>query len=797
MADDINISLKSPDKAPPAAAPMVILHGQAAFPYNLASIVVFDRNQSACSAAFNHGRLVAVFPQMPEKADFKAFKEIKGTFPQFKFQNQMISRTGTLCRIIKQVNFPDGMVRVLVRGISRINMLRVSKNDGYDEAAYEKIEDISEDKTEIAALVKSVSSMFTDNSFLVGMQDEFKQAVTAVASPGRMADLIADSMPLSFVEKFYLLAELSIAKRLNYLVITMNRSIEIARISAKIQNEVHETMGKTQREFFLREQLSVIKKELGEDNRNPDIIDIEKRLAETPLPERAENVVRKELSRLEVIPQMSPEYHVAYNYVDTILSVPWVKCSEDRLDVAEAARILDEDHYGLKDVKERILEFLSVLKLKKDGKSPIICLVGPPGVGKTSLGKSIARALNREFIRIALGGVRDESEIRGHRRTYVGAMPGRIIQNLKKVGVCNPLIMLDEIDKLSKDTHGDPASALLEVLDSAQNSTFSDHYLELEYDLSKVFFIATANTVDSIPEPLLDRMELIRLPGYTAFEKKEIARQYLVPREIEANGLNDIAKITVPAIHELIDYYTREAGVRQLDRVIARCCRKIARKTVEGEYGENPKISIKKNDIAPLLGCRKYTIAEAERKTDIGSATGMAWTSVGGVILMVEILKVPGKGALKLTGSLGKVMQESAEAAFTYIKSRAADWGIEQEVFEKNDFHLHVPDGATPKDGPSAGITMASAIYSLLTKQHVRPYLSMTGEINLRGRITAIGGVKEKVIAALRSGIKDVIMPEENRKDLEDIPEELQKELTFHFVKTFDEALPILFPQKS
>ncbi|MBR1967131.1 MAG: endopeptidase La, partial [Lentisphaeria bacterium] len=671
MNEDINISLKSPDKAPPASAPMIILHKQAAMPYCLASIVVDGRNETGCAKAFNHGRLIAAFPEMPDKEDFKDNNEIKGTFGQFKFQNRMISRTGTLCRIIKQVNFPDGMVRVLVRGISRITMLRVDVNEDYDEVAYEKIEDTVENKEELGGMVKSVASMFADSTLSGALQEEFKIAVTNVNKPGRMADLMTDSLPLSFIEKFYLLAELAIDKRLHFLIVLMNRTIEISRISAKIQAEVHEAVGKTQRDFFLREQLSIIKKELGEDNRNPDIIEIEQRLASTELPEHAENVVRKELSRLEVIPQMSPEYHVAYNYVDTILSVPWSKCSEDRLDVAEAAQILDEDHYGLKDVKERILEFLSVLKLKKDGKSPIICLVGPPGVGKTSLGKSIARALNREFIRIALGGVRDEAEIRGHRRTYIGAMPGRIIQNLKKAGVCNPLIMLDEIDKLSKDTHGDPASALLEVLDSAQNSTFSDHYLELEYDLSKVFFIATANTVDSIPEPLLDRMELIRLPGYTAFEKKEIARQYLVPRELDANGLNGMVKFNVSAVNELIDYYTREAGVRQLDRVISQCCRKAARKIVDGEYGENPKISLKKDDIATLLGCRKFTIAEAERKTAVGSATGMAWTSVGGVILMVEVLKVPGKGSLKLTGSLGKVMQESAEAAFTYIKSRA------------------------------------------------------------------------------------------------------------------------------
>ncbi len=793
MTKDINISLKNPENAPPPVAPMVILQDQSILPYNLASIIVENSNLAACNEGLSHGRLIAAFPEMPDKEDFKEAKEIKGSFAQTKLDDRMISRAGTLCRIIKQVNFPDGTMRVLVRGISRINMLRIDRYENYHAAAYEKIEDITEDQTELEALVKSAASMLTEMPIHSGIQEEFKFAVANVGKPGRMADLMTETVPLSFVEKFYLMTENVIDKRLRLLVILLNRHIEISRVSAKIQNEVHESMGKSQREFFLREQLSVIKKELGEDNRNPDIIDIEKRLAVTELPERAEAVVRKELSRLEVIPQMSPEYHVSYNYVDTILSVPWVKCSEDRLDVQQAAEILDEDHYGLKDVKERILEFLSVLKLKKDGKSPIICLVGPPGVGKTSLGKSIARALNREFIRIALGGVRDEAEIRGHRRTYVGAMPGRIIQNLKKAGVCNPLIMLDEIDKLSKDTHGDPASALLEVLDSAQNSTFSDHYLELEYDLSKVFFIATANTVDSIPEPLLDRMELIRLPGYTAFEKKEIARQYLVPRELEANGLDRIAKINVSAIHEFIDYYTREAGVRQLDRVISRCCRKIARKVVDGEYGENPKISVKKDDVQSLLGGKKFTIAEAERKTTPGSAVGMAWTSVGGVILMVEVLKVPGKGSLKLTGSLGKVMQESAETAFTYIKSRAAEWGFEQEVFEKNDFHLHVPDGATPKDGPSAGITMATALYSLLSGKSVRPYLSMTGEINLRGRITIIGGVKEKVIGALRSGIREVILPEENRKDLEDIPEDLQKDLIFHFVKTFDEALPILF----
>lgn len=795
MTENLNISLKDEKNAPPDMAVLVELRNQIIFPFNLAPIVVINHNLKASEKAVSSNRLIATFPEMPSEEEFKNSPDVSGDFESFARNGEVYSRVGTLCRIVKKLNFPDGTTRVLVRGVARIKMLRITDDEGVSIVHYERLKDELVDSQAIEALQKNTVKMFQEYAMMMpNIPEEFKIAVLNLTSPSRIADLLADALQLNYPERLMLLTLLSVEKRFYALTSFINRNMQIIQLGAKIQSDVHNAMSKNQKEFFLQEQLKSIKKELGEDNRNPDIIDIEKRMSELTLPERALQVVKKELSRLEVIPQMSPEYHIAYNYVDTILSVPWNKYSEDRLDVKEAARILDEDHYGLQDVKERILEFLSVLQLNQCRKSPILCLVGPPGVGKTSLGQSIARALNREFIRIALGGVRDEAEIRGHRRTYIGAMPGRIIQNLKKCGTANPLFMLDEIDKLSHDFRGDPASALLEVLDSSQNHSFSDHYLEIEFDLSKVFFIATANTEETIPAPLLDRMEIIRLPGYTSFEKKEIARQYLVPRGISDNGLssNNI-KFNVTAINELIDYYTREAGVRQLDRVVSQTCRKVARKIVENEYSKDEKISIKVDTIHQLLGSRKFVIEEAEKKSEVGSATGMAWTSVGGVILTVETIMIPGKGNLKLTGSLGKVMQESAEAAFTYIKYRARDWGIDSELFEKNDFHIHVPDGATPKDGPSAGITIASALYSLLTKKCPKSFLSMTGEINLRGKITIIGGVKEKVIAALRSGVKEIILPEENRKDLEDIPKEIQEKLKFHFVSKFDEALKIIF----
>lgn len=796
MTEEINISLKDGKNAPPATAALLELHGQVVFPYSISPVVVGGRNLLASEKAVNSNRLVAAFSEMPTEEELRSCPEVHGNFETFKINDKIYCRIGTLCRIVKKLKFPDGSTRLLLRGVARIRMIRVTSDENVNVVHYEKCDEKQyKDPELISGLEQSAIKAFQDYSMMVSsVPEDFKIAVLNVNSPSRIADIIAEALMLAYPEKLMMINQVSAESRLYTVSSLINRNIQVMQVGSKIQSDVHMAMSKAQKEYFLNEQLKAIKKELGEDNRNPDIIDIEKRLREMQLPEAVLTTVKKELSRIEVIPQMSPEYHVLYNYIDAILSLPWNKFTDDRLDVEKAAEILDEDHYGLKDVKERILEFLSVLKLNPDRKSPILCLVGPPGVGKTSLGQSIARALNRKFIRMALGGVRDEAEIRGHRRTYIGAMPGRILQSLKKCGSSNPVFMLDEIDKINRDFRGDPASALLEVLDPAQNSTFSDHYLELEYDLSKVFFVATANTLETIPAPLLDRMEIIRLPGYTAFEKREIAKQYLVPRELKDNGLDKFkVKFNVSAINELIDYYTREAGVRELDRVISGACRKVARNVVENKYEDNNKISIKADTINELLGSRKYLIENTEKRTEVGTALGMAWTSVGGTTLMIESVKVPGKGNLKLTGSLGKVMQESAEAAFTYIKSRAAEWGIEAEVFEKNDFHIHVPDGATPKDGPSAGITITSALYSLLTGKRLKSHLSMTGEINLRGRVTIIGGVKEKVIAALRAGVRDVILPLENKKDLEDIPDEVKDKLKFHFVRNFDEALQIIF----
>jgi ATP-dependent Lon protease len=488
---------------------------------------------------------------------------------------------------------------------------------------------------------------------------------------------------------------------------------------------------------------------------------------------------------------------VAYTYIDWLISVPWNKYTEDTLDVKKAFEILNDDHYDLKDVKERILEFLSVLQLKKDKKSPILCFVGPPGVGKTSLGQSIAKAMGRQFIRMSLGGIKDEAEIRGHRRTYIGALPGRIIQGMKKAASSNPVFMLDEIDKVGNDFRGDPASALLEVLDPKQNSSFNDHYLELDYDLSSVMFIATANILDTIPPALLDRMEIIRIPGYTAMEKKQISNRFLIPRQIQENGLNSKkVKFKADAVDEVINYYTREAGVRTLERTIGSVLRKIARKIVEGELKIDSSISIGAKDVNTFLGPHKFLMDEASRKPEIGTATGMAWTSSGGSILTVEATMMPGKGELKLTGSLGDVMKESAHAAFSFIKSHCVNLKIDDKIFSSNDFHIHVPDGATPKDGPSAGITIASALVSLLLNRPLRMATSMTGEITLRGKVTPVGGIKEKVIAALRSGIKTIVMPAENKKDLEDIPDEVRKKIKFVFAEYASEVFDFMLAKK-
>ena len=775
-------------------AMILSLRNVALFPFVLTPVFVDDPQAvKRMQKAYDGNRLVAFFPEIGD--DLKDFTQ---RHPEHRIQtgkwcDREISYVGCRARIVKLLQLPDGSLRLLLRGLARCEFKVPIEPD--EPSYFPLLEDRFNDELALEGMInEAVRQFHAISAYMPNFPDDIRQGVSGMNSPGRAADLIGDSLSLLPCEKIWLLQALDVEQRLYFLLEVLNRELEVMQLGAKIQAEVHQNVSQSQREYYLREQLRVIKEELNEDSRNPDIIDIEKRMGVLELPPAVAATVEKELSRLELIPTMSPEYHVAYNYIDWLLSVPWCVYSEDNLDLVKAGKVLEEDHYGLEDVKKRILEFLAVMKLNPERKSPILCLVGPPGVGKTSLGESIARATNRKFLRVALGGVRDEAEIRGHRRTYIGAMPGRIVQNLKKAGVANPVFMLDEIDKLAADHRGDPASALLEVLDPAQNKAFNDHYLELDLDLSKVFFIATANVMESIPAPLLDRMEVINLSGYTSFEKREIARRYLVPRQLKENGLKARwFHISMAAIDEIIDYYTREAGVRKLEQHIGSICRKLARRLVEGEIEENKRTTVSAAMVRELLGPRRYLIDEAINAPAVGSATGMAWTAVGGAILTVESLMVPGKGELKLTGQLGSVMKESAEAAFSLLKSRAGQYGIKPELFEEHNFHIHVPDGATPKDGPSAGITITSALYSLLTNTATRPALAMTGEVNLRGQVTAIGGLKEKVIAALRSGVNTIVMPEENVKDLEDIPENVRQQLDFKPVSNINDALDIIF----
>ena len=762
------------------------------FPFALTPLVLDNPgNIEKVEKAAAGDRLIAVFPEMPENKEISEVQGIELNVSTFKLDGKTVSGIGVLCRLVKTLKFPDGTVRVLLRGLERVRYEGPSE-DGQQIMARKLVQ--SEDNSiETVAMVRNAVKQFQEiTSFSPNFPEELKIAIINLTDNVRITDLIADSVNFSNLEKLAILTLEKLQDRLHLMTILLNREVEVLRLGSEIQSQVHNAMSKSQREFFLREQLRTIKEELGESSRNPDIVSIQERMNKLDLPENIVELLKKELERLEMIPQAAAEYNIAYTYIDWILSVPWNQFSDDRLDIGEAKKILDRDHYGLKDIKERILEFLAVLQMKNNRKAPIICFIGPPGVGKTSLGKSIAEAMGRKFVRISLGGVRDEAEIRGHRRTYIGALPGRIIQGMKKAGTSNPVFMLDEIDKLGNDFRGDPASALLEVLDPQQNHAFNDHYLEVDYDLSSVMFIATANISDTIPGPLLDRMDVIRLPGYTATEKKHIAEQFLIPRQLEENGFGEWdVSFTSAAVDEIISYYTREAGVRQLERTFGQICRKLARQVVEGG-SEKKKIVIDPEKIRQMLGARKFMMDEAMPEPQVGVATGMAWTSVGGTILQVEAVMTPGKGELKLTGSLGNVMKESAMAAFSFVKGHAKDLGISCKLFEKNDFHIHVPDGATPKDGPSAGVTLTTALVSLLTGKPVRHDYAMTGEINLRGKVTAIGGVKEKSIGALRAGIHEIILPEDNRKDLEEVPEDVMKQVRFHFVSEIREVLKIM-----
>jgi len=704
---------------------------------------------------------------------------------------------GSAVAVARMFKLPDGKMQLLVQGIARIRITEYTQTQPYPVGKVERLRDEIEDGVEIEGLARNALNLFRNIVSLAPyLPDEIFVAAMNVNEPNDLSDFLAANINLDTVQKQELLEELNIKERLRKLTVFLNHEVEVLEIGSRIQDQVQSELGKGQREFFLREQLKAIQKELGElDEKTIEINELREQIDESGMNEEARKEAERELDRLENMPAAAAEYTVARTYLDWMVNLPWQKSTEDNLDVKRAARILDEDHYDLERVKERIVEYLAVRNIKEDTKGPILCFVGPPGVGKTSLGHSIARALGRTFHRISLGGVRDEAEIRGHRRTYVGALPGRIIQGLRKAGTSNPVFMLDEVDKLGVDFRGDPAAALLEVLDPEQNNSFSDHYLDVPFDLSKVMFITTANVLFTIPPALLDRMEVLELPGYTEPEKIKIAKQFLVPRQIEEHGLTD-SDLTIEdsALHGIIRNYTREAGVRNLEREVAGLCRKIARKVAEG--GKGP-FKVTGDDLHDMLGPIKFRQEVIGQADEIGVSTGLAWTEAGGDVLFVEAESYPGKGNLSLTGKLGEVMQESARAAVTYARANADELGIDKDFFEKNDVHIHVPAGAIPKDGPSAGVTMAVALISTATDRPVIKDIAMTGEITLRGKVLPVGGIKEKVIAAHRAGVKKVILPEENEKDLEEVPDFVKEDMQFSFVKEVSEIIRQVLRDKS
>jgi len=704
-------------------------------------------------------------------------------------------RVGTVARILKVVKLSGNNVNLIIQGLSRIRVDRFVSTEPFVKAAVTQLEEVVEQGVEMEAMVRSLVNQFQRLvQVSSNISSDLGEMVLSAGSgePARLSDLAASVLTIATEEKIGLLERNIVKDRIQKLVETVTRELELQEISSKIQSQVADEVGKTQRQYYLREQMKAIQRELGEDDeRQAEIDDLRKKIEEAGMPDEVRKAADKELDRLMKMPPQAAEYTVARTYLDWLITLPWSVETDDKLDVPEAKQVLDEDHFDLEKVKDRILEYLAVRSLKKDMKGPILCFAGPPGVGKTSLGKSIARAMGRKFIRASLGGIRDEAEIRGHRRTYIGSLPGRIIQGIKRAGTNNPVFMLDEIDKVGTDFRGDPSSALLEVLDPEQNFAFSDHYLEVPFDLSKVFFICTANVLDTIPPALRDRMEILRLPGYTEEEKLEIAKAHLVPRQRGEHGLTEEnIEFDEQAIRAVINSYTREAGVRNLDRELANLCRKVARSIVEGHEG---KTEVNEDKVSELLGPVRFFRELSERTGRSGVAVGLAWTQVGGEILFVESSRMRGKGKVTITGRLGDVMKESALAALTWIRANATDLRIHESLFENSDFHIHIPAGAIPKDGPSAGVTLTCSLVSLLTDLPMPPEVAMTGEITLRGKVLPVGGVKEKVIAAKSAGIKRVILPTKNEKDLEDVSEPVRQALRFEFVDDIDDVLDLAF----
>lgn len=763
--------------------PLLPLRDVVVFPHMIVPLFVGrEKSIAALESAMKYEKGIFMVAQKNAKKDDPAEEDIY--------------RVGTIGIIIQLLRLPDGTVKVLVEGKTRGSIQEYLKNDDFFLVKVADIEDVDDDPNDIRkqALMRSIKESFELYLKLSKkIHVEMMGTIAAIEDPSKLADVVVTHLNVKLEDKQKIMEIYNISERLEAIYSLMLSEIEILQVEEKIKRRVKKQMEKTQKDYYLNEQMRAIQKEMGEkDDFKNEIVDLEKRLKQKKLSEEATKKVRQEIKKLQMMAPMSAEATVVRNYIDWLLDMPWSDVTENKHTLKESENILDEDHYGLKKVKERIIEYLAVQSLVKKNKGPILCLVGPPGVGKTSIAKSVARATNRKFVRISLGGVRDEAEIRGHRRTYIGAMPGKIIQSLKKAGSNNPVFCLDEVDKLSSDFRGDPSSALLEVLDPEQNFAFNDNYLDVDYNLSDIMFITTANILQTIPAPLQDRMEVIRIAGYTEQEKLQIAIKFLLTKETEANGLAvENIEFTKGAVLRIIREYTREAGVRNLEREIASVCRKVAKEIVSN--GARKKIVISSKNIPKYLGVPKFRHGETEEKNQIGLTTGLAWTEVGGELLAIEASIMEGTGRMVMTGKLGDVMQESVQAALTYIRARAEKFGLAKNFYKKIDIHVHVPEGAIPKDGPSAGIAMATSIASALMKKKVRADLAMTGEITLRGRVLPIGGLKEKILAAHRGNIKMVIIPKDNEKDLAEVPQNVQKALKIVFVDHIDEVLDIAF----
>ncbi len=758
--------------------PLLPLRDIVVFPHMVAPLFVGrSKSVNALTDAMNHDKKVFLSTQKKAGIDNPDEKDI--------------SKIGTIASVLQLLRLPDGTVKALVEGKSRASIERFVANKDFFQVELELIAEIEVSRAENEALVRAINTSFDEYAKInKSLSKDLVKSVSSISDPSKLVDTMAAHFSFKIEDKQQLLETVSLEKRLSLLLSLIKMEIDIFKTDQRIKSRVKEQMEKTQKNYYLNEQMRAIKKEIGtEDDHNDELKELEKRIKRKKMSKEASGKVRHEFRKLKMMTPMSAEATVVRGYIDWLISLPWFVRSHVRAELEEANKILEEDHYGLEKPKERILEYLAVQILMKKIRGPILCFVGPPGVGKTSLAKSVARATGRKFVRLSLGGVRDEAEIRGHRRTYIGAMPGKIIQSLKKVGVNNPVFCLDEVDKMSMDFRGDPSAALLEVLDPEQNYSFNDHYLDVDYDLSDILFITTANTLPEIPLPLQDRMEIIRLPGYSEYEKFHIAEDFLISKQVKMNGLeNQNVQFTQNGIRTIIRRYTRESGVRNLEREISSICRKIAREIVKDKKDKTFKIMA--NSIQKYLGPPPFKELQIEEKDQIGIVTGLAWTQVGGELLCIETLILPGRGKLIMTGKLGDVMQESAQAAVSYVRSRAENLAINPKFYRQNDIHIHIPEGAIPKDGPSAGISMCTSLVSALAKRPVRHDIAMTGEITLRGRVLAIGGIKEKILAAHRGGIKKVLVPKENEKNIKDIPAKVLKEIKIVFVEHMDEVLP-------